>query len=228
VCVCKIGKFQKYSDASFNGRDVKVYWSNSDICHLFVTSRKFYVQSKICIFQAFVRIRWALTYFIPEQNAPAVDILTCQTYSSMRRVKKKRGPFRHISVAFRKIRSGQRKKWRRRFHLRRPMNVRYWWVNQKGHITPPPAPVFHQPIRIIGWDEKCVDGAVRHLKNEPSDDDPVYWSLQIALAEGKGARAEDYPFYIMPLILLFMNLTSLRGRGGRSFCFRTRGRVPWQ
>lgn len=24
--------------------------------------------------------------------------------------------------------------------------------------------------------------------------------------------AEDYPFYIMPLILLFMNLTSLRGR----------------
>lgn len=53
----------------------------------------------------------------------------------------------------------------------------------------------------------------------------VRWSgiLIVTNSACKGSRAEDYPFYITPLILLFMNLASLRERNGRPFCFSTKG-----
>lgn len=49
------------------------------------------------------------------------------------------------------------------------------------------------------------------------------WSgiLIVTNSARKGSRAEDYPFYIAPLILLFMNLAS--ERSGRPFCFWTKG-----
>lgn len=54
-------------------------------------------------------------------------------------------------------------------------------------------------------DEKCVDGVGCCLKNELSDDDPVYWSLQITLAEGKGK--DERGCGGLPLLYHAINIT---------------------
>lgn len=134
------------------------------------------------------------------KNPLAVDnALTCQTYSSDDAGKKRRSSNTFAIVCPVKVAGAVGHEKYRRHFLRVPMPlpepIRHSrWVNQGTYRSfpsriSPSCPsvaslVFHEPIRIIRWTKNALTarGGPACLKNEPSDDDPIYWSLQIALA----------------------------------------------
>lgn len=182
-------------------------WGNSEICHLFV------IRCENCILNCILEDSYfsnsfpMINIFYFRTKCPrAVDIFTLAKYIHQTTRKKARA-FQHISVASRKSVQGN---VRNDAGTSSPVTL---WMSFAGEwikrtISRLPRRFFTDGSGLLGG-RKIRRGCC--LKNEPSDDDPVYWSLQIALAEGKGKEeegAKDYPFYIISLILLFMNLTS--------------------
>lgn len=187
------------------------------LCYIAYLSRKFYTHLEI--FQAFVHPWWTLTYFILRQNVLAVDTHLLAKHIHQRRCAKKREDLPTHFRSLWKIRFEATWEMASAFPSPKAMNARYRWVNQKDHIT-----------SRAGFSPSVLRSGLLGGRKMRRWRGPLFEKRAFARRSGilivtnsarKGSRAKDYPFYIAPLILLFMNLAS--ERSGRPFCFWTKG-----
>lgn len=185
----------------------------------------YHVAKILCTLGDFLSLRSSPTsidiFYSQAKRPRSRYTLTCQTYSSDGAYKKAR-TFQHIFVASRKSVWGS---------MRNGAGVSFsvaLWMSipvseSKGPYQAPFRAGFSPTIPRSG----LLGGRKMRRWRGPLLEKRAFvrWSgiLIVTNSARKGSRAEDYPFYITPLILLFMNLASLRERSGRPFCFWTKG-----